>query len=163
MALAEQRQRQRSDEGRIERRGSGGDERGIGQRIRLTEGIERDHEKHEARKAIIEEKGSCFQFSSKTNGDLEGGKLQKTVRTLEERMEELNSRICVLEGTSDGEEKETSSSDGRYEKDWKWDNGRWWFLSTFGKRRQSECEIQKKNLQDGEPDAEPGRKERRQT
>ena len=27
-------------------------------------------------------------------------------------MEEMSSRICVLEGNSDGEEKETSSSDG---------------------------------------------------
>ena len=60
-------------------------------------------------------------------GILRKGKLQKTVRMLEERMEELNSRICVLEGNSDGEEKETSSSDGGYEKDWKWDNGGWWF------------------------------------
>ena len=38
----------------------------------------------------------------------------------------MNSRICVLEGNSDGEEKETSSSDGGYEKDWRWDNGGWW-------------------------------------
>ena len=42
-------------------------------------------------------------------------------------MEEMNSRIRVLEGNSDGEEKETSSSDGGYEKDWRWDNGGWWF------------------------------------
>ena len=42
-------------------------------------------------------------------------------------MEEMNRRIRVLEGNSDGEEKETSSSDGRYEKDWRWDNGGWWF------------------------------------
>ena len=47
----------------VARPGSGGgDEQGIGQRIRLTEGMEKDHEKHEARMAIIEEKGSCFQL-----------------------------------------------------------------------------------------------------
>ena len=63
--------------------------------------MEGDNEEHEARNAIIEEKGSCFQLSSKADGDLEGDKLQKTVRMLEERMEEMNSRICVLEGNSD--------------------------------------------------------------
>ena len=82
--------------------------------------MEKDREEHEGRKGIIEERGSCFHLSSKTDGDLE-------VRILEERMEELNSRICVLECNSDGEEKETSSSDGGYEKDWRWDNGGWWF------------------------------------
>ena len=45
------------------------------------------------------------------------------MRMLEERMEEMSSRIRVLEGNSDGEEKETSSSDGGYEKDWRWDKG----------------------------------------
>ena len=84
-----------------------------------------DNEEHEGRNAIIEEKGSCFQLSSKADGDLEEDKLQKTVRMLEERMEEMNGRICTLEGNSDGEEKETSSSDGGYEKDWRWDNGGW--------------------------------------
>ena len=112
MALAEQRERQRIDESRIESRGSGRDEQGIVQRIRLTEVMEKDREEHEGRKGIIEERRSCFQLSSKTDGDLEEGKLQKTVRMLEERMEELNRRICVLECSSDGEEKETSSSDG---------------------------------------------------
>ena len=48
-------------------------------------------------------------------------------------MEELDSRICVLEGNSDGEEKETSSSDGGYEKNWKWDNGGWWFRAPLVK------------------------------
>ena len=126
MALAEQRERHRIDERWIEYRGSGRDEQGIGERIRLVERMEGENEEHEARNAIIEEKGSCFQLSSKPDGDLEEDKLQKTVRMLEERIEEMKSRICVLEGNSDGEEKETSSSDGGYEKDWRWDNGGWW-------------------------------------
>ena len=42
MALTEQRERYRIDERRIEYRGSGGDEQGIGERIRLTEGMERE-------------------------------------------------------------------------------------------------------------------------
>ena len=95
--------------------------------------MERDNEEHEGGKAIIEEKGSCFQLSSKADGDLEEGKLQKTMRMLEERMEEMSSRISVLEGNSDGEEKETSSSDGEYEKDWRWDNGGWWFRAPLMK------------------------------
>ena len=37
MALAEQRERHRIDARRIEYRESGGDEKGIGERIRLTE------------------------------------------------------------------------------------------------------------------------------
>ena len=119
MALAEQSERHRVDARRIEYRESREDEQGIGEGIRLTEGMKRDSEEHEGRNAIIEEKGSCFQLSSKGDGDLGEGKLQKTVRMLEERMEEMNSRIRVLEGNSDGEENETSSSDGRYEKDWR--------------------------------------------
>ena len=102
---------------RIEYRGSGGDEQGIGGRIKLTEGMEEGNEEHGTRNAIIGEKGSCFQLSSKADGSLEEYKLQKTVRMLEERMEEMNNRIFVLEGNSDGEDKETSSSDGGYEKD----------------------------------------------
>ena len=98
MGLAERRERHRIDERRIEYRGSCRDEQEIGERIRLTEGMKRDNEEHEGRNAIIEEKGSCFQLSSKADGDVEGGKLQKTVRMLEERMEEMSSRIRVLEG-----------------------------------------------------------------
>ena len=74
-------------------------------------------------------------------------------------MEEMS----VLEGNSDGEEKETSLSNGGHEKDWRWDNGGWWFLGTFDKGQQSECEIQTENFQDGKADAESGREERRQT
>ena len=123
MALAEQREMHRIAERRIEYRESREDEQGIGEGIRLTEGMKRDNEEHEGRNAIIEEKGSCFQLSSKGDGDLGEGKLQKKVRMLEERMEEMSSRIRVLARNSDGEEKETSSSDRRYEKDWRWDNG----------------------------------------
>ena len=48
-------------------------------------------------------------------------------------MKELNSRACVLEGNSDVEEKETSSSDGGCEEYWRWDNGSWWFRALLGK------------------------------
>ena len=48
-------------------------------------------------------------------------------------MEEMSSIICVLEGNSDGEEKETSSSDGGYEKDWRRDNSGWWFRAPLMK------------------------------
>ena len=112
MALAEQRESHRIDERRIEYREAREDEQGIGEGIRLSEGMNKGNDEHEGRNAIIEEKGSCFQPSSKADGDLGEGKLQKTARMLEERMEEMNSRIRVLEGNSDGEEKETSSSDG---------------------------------------------------
>ena len=70
MALTEQRERDRIDERRKEYRESGEDEQGIGERIRLTEGMKRDNEGHERRNAIIEENGSCFQLSSKADGDL---------------------------------------------------------------------------------------------
>ena len=70
MALAEQRERHQTDERRIEYRGSGGDEQGIGQRIRLTEGMEKDHEKHEARKAIIEERDRVSSFRPRPMGIL---------------------------------------------------------------------------------------------
>ena len=106
--------------------------------------MEKDHKEHEGRKGIIEEKGSCFQLSSMADGDLGEGKLQKTVRMLEERMEEMNSRICVLEGNSDGEEKETSSSDGRYEKDWRWDNGGWWFRAPLIKGNRVNARYRRK-------------------
>ena len=98
--------------------------------------MEEGNEEHGARNKTIGEKGSCFQLSSKTDASLEEYKLQKTVRMLEERMEEMNSRICVLEGNSDGEEKETSSSDGGYEKDWRWDNGGWWFRAVNARYRR---------------------------
>ena len=78
-------------------------------------------------------------------------------------MEELNSRIRVLEGNSDGEEKETSSSDGGYEKDWRWDNGGWWFRAPLIKVKQSECAIEAVNFQDDKADAESGRQEKQQT
>ena len=61
------------------------------------------------------------------------GRLQKEVSVLEERMKELNSRVCVLEGNSDGEEEETSSLVGGYENDWKWDNEGWWFRANGGR------------------------------
>ena len=99
---------------------------------------------HGARNKTIGEKGSCFQLSSKADGGLEEYKLQKTVRMLEERMEEMNSRICVLEGNSDGEEKETSSSDGGYEKDWRWDNGGWWFRAPLIKGNRVNARYRRK-------------------
>ena len=74
----------------------------------------------------IGEKGSCFQLSSEADGNIGEGKLEKTVRMVEEKIKDMKSRICVLERNSDGEEKETSSSDGGYEKDWRRDNGGWW-------------------------------------
>ena len=85
--------------------------------------IEEGNEEYGARNVTIGEKGSCFQLSSEADGSIGEGKLEKTVRMLEEKIKEMNSRICVLEGNSDGEEKETSSSDGGYEKDWRWVNG----------------------------------------
>ena len=60
-----------------------------------------------------EKRDRVSSFRLRLMGNLEEYKLQKTVRMLEERMEEM-SRICVLEGNSDGEEMETSSSDGGY-------------------------------------------------
>ena len=126
MALAEQREKHRIDEKRIKDQGSGKDKQGIGGRIKWTGVVEEGDEEHGARNATIGEKGSCFQLSSEADGSIGEGKLQKTVRMLEEKMKEMNNRNCVLEGNSDGEEKETSSSDGGYEKDWRWDNGGWW-------------------------------------
>ena len=133
MALAEQKENQRIDERRIDFQGSGRDEQEIGGRIKLTRMKEEGNEEHGARNAIIGEKGSCFQLSSEADGSLDEYKLQKTVRMLEERMKEMNRIIHVLEGNSDGEEKETSSSDGRYEKDWRWDNGGWWLRAPLMK------------------------------
>ena len=127
MALAEQRERLQIGESRMEYRGSGGDEQEIWERTKPTEGVEQDHEQCEGGRGTTEERGSRFQLSFRTDGELEDGRLQKAVRLLEERMKELNNRVCVLEGNSGGEEKETSSSDGGYEKDWRWDNGGWWF------------------------------------
>ena len=101
-------------------------------------------------------------FDPRLMESLGEGKLQKTVRMLKERdgrNEQQNPR--VLEGNSDGEEKETSSSDGGYEKDWRWDNGGWWFRALLTKGKQSECAIQAERFQDGKTDAESGRKERR--
>ena len=72
---------------------------GIGGRIKFTGVVEERGEEHGARKATIGEKGSCFQLSSEADGSIGEGKLQET-------------EICVLEGNSDGEDKEASSSDG---------------------------------------------------
>ena len=144
MALAEQREKHRIDERRIEHRGSGGDEQGIGGRIKLTGGMEEGNEEHGARNVIIGEKGSYFQFSSEADGSFEEYKLQKTVRMLEEKMEEMNIRICVLEGNSDGEEKETSSSDGGYEKDWRWDNGGRWLRAPLIKGNRVNARYRRK-------------------
>ena len=91
VALAEQRERQQVGERRTKHRRPGGDEQEIGERIKLTEGMGKDHEKHEGRKQTIEERGSCFQLSSRTNGELEESRLQKTVRASEETVEELNT------------------------------------------------------------------------
>ena len=114
----------------MEYRGSGGDEQEIWERTEPSEGMEKDHEEFEGERGAIEERGSCFRVLSRIIGELEEGRLQKAVRLLEERMKELNSIVCVY---SDGEEKETSSSDGGYEKDWKWDNGGWWFRAPLVK------------------------------
>ena len=103
--------------------GSGRDKQGIGGRIKSTGVVEEGDEEHGAREATIGEKGSCFQLSSEADGSIREGKLQKTVRMLEEKMKDMNNRICVLEGNSEGEEKEVSSSDEGYEKDWRWDKG----------------------------------------
>ena len=105
---------------------------------------EEGNEERGGRNAIIEEKGSCFQLSSEVDGSLGEGMLQKTVRMLEERMKEMNKRICVLEGNSDGEEKETSSSDGGYEKDWRWDNGGWWLRAPLIKGNRVNARYRRK-------------------
>ena len=143
MALAEQREKRRIDERRIEYQGSGRDEQGIGGRIKLT-GVMEGDEEYVARNATIGEKGSCFQLSFEADGRLGEGKLQKSVRMLEERMKEMNSRNCVLEGNSDGEEKETSSSDGGYEKDWRWDNGGWWLRAPLIKGNRVNARYRRK-------------------
>ena len=83
------------------------------------------------------EKGSC-------DGSVGEGKLEKTVRMLEEKIKEMNSRICVLEGNSDGEEKETSSSDGGYEKDWRWNNGGWWLRAPLIKGNRVNARYRRK-------------------
>ena len=74
MALAEQRERQQIGERRTEHRGPGGDEQGIGERIKPTEGKEKDHQKREGGKGTIEERGSCLRLSSRANGELEEGR-----------------------------------------------------------------------------------------
>ena len=144
MALAEQREKHRIDERRVEDQGSGGDKQGIGGRIKFTGVVEEGDEEHGAREATIREKGSCFQLSSETDGSIGEGKLQKTVRMLEEKMKEMNDRICVLEGNSDGEEKEMSSSDGGYEKDWRWDNGGWWLRAPLIKGNRVNARYRRK-------------------
>ena len=60
--------------------------------------VEEGDEEHGARNATIGENGSCFQLSSEADESIGEGKLQKTVRMLEEKMKEMNNRICVLEG-----------------------------------------------------------------
>ena len=72
----------------------------IGERTMPTEEVEKDHVK-ERKRPLKKEDRVC-----RANGELEEGRLQKTVRALEERLEEPNNRVCVLEGNSDGEEKE---------------------------------------------------------
>ena len=67
MALAEQRERHRIGERRKESRGSGGDEEESWERTKPTQGMEKDHEKCEGRRGTIEESGSCFRLSSRTN------------------------------------------------------------------------------------------------
>ena len=161
MALAEQREKHKIEERRIEDQGSGDDKQGMGGRIKFTGVVEEGDEEHGARKATVGEKGSWFQLSSEADGSVGEGKLQKTVRMLEEKIKEMDDRICVLEGNSDGEEKEASSSDGGYEKDWRWDNGGWWLRGPLIKENRVKCEIQAENFQDGKTDAESGRKERR--
>ena len=144
MALAEQREKHRIDEGGIGDQRSGGGKQGIGGRVKLTGVIEEGNEEHGARNVTIGEKGSCFQLSSETDGSVGEGKLEKTVRMLEEKIKEMNSRICVLEGNSDGEEKETSSSDGGYEKDWRWDNGGWWLRAPLIKGNRVNARYRRK-------------------
>ena len=116
----------------------------MGGRIKFTGVVEEGDEEHGARKATIGEKGWCFQLSSEADGSIGEGKLQKTVRMLEEKIKEMNDRICVLEGNSDGEEKEASSSDGGYEKDWRWDNGGWWLRAPLIKGNRVNARYRRK-------------------
>ena len=97
MALAEQREKHRIDERRMEYQGAGIDEQEIGGRIKLTRMKEEGNERREARNAIIEEKGSCFQLSTEADGSLGEGMLQKTVRMLEERMKGIAESVCWKE------------------------------------------------------------------
>ena len=162
MALAEQREKHRIGERRIDYRGSGGDEQGIGGRIKFTEGMEEGHEEHGARNAIIGEKGSCFQLSSKADGSLEEYKLQKTVRMLEERMEEMKvESVCWKEIQMEKKRRRLRRMED-IRRIGGGDNGGWWFRALLIKEnRVSECAVQAENFQDGEADAESGRKERR--
>ena len=58
--------------------------------------IEEENEEHGARNVTIGEKGSCYQLPSEADESVGEGKLEKTVRMLEEKIKEMNSRICVL-------------------------------------------------------------------
>ena len=60
VALAEQRERQQIGERWTEHRGPGGDEQGIVERIKPTEGMEKDQEEREGMKEATEGRGSCF-------------------------------------------------------------------------------------------------------
>ena len=60
MALAEQREKHRIDERRIEDQGSRGDKQGIGGRVKLTGVIEEGNEEHRARNVTIGEKRIVF-------------------------------------------------------------------------------------------------------
>ena len=126
------------EERRLEHKKRGGGEQNVRERIKLAEERERVEEEYERKNETVEgtimereerfrrereEKGLYFQLASGMSEESEGDRLRKAVRVLEGRMEELNNRVCVLEDSSGGEEKETSSSEEGYDRDWKWDIG----------------------------------------
>ena len=152
MALAEQRENIRVVKGGWNIEDQGETNRKFGKEPSHRKGWKRIMRSARGREVRLKKEGRVSESCPGPTVNLRKAGLQKAVRVLEERVKELNSRV-VLEGNSDGEEKETSS-DGGYEKDWRWDNGGWWFRGTFGERV---------NLQDGETNAGSGRKERRQT
>ena len=98
----------------------------------------------------MEDKEPYFQLAPPKKEDSETGRLKDSVRPMEERIDKLTKRVCVLE--QGGEEKGSSSSEDEYGKEWRWDNGAWWSKGSSSEECDGEREVQEENLEDGKTD-----------
>ena len=79
----------------------------------------------------LEDLGPYFQLVYGEPEDSETGWLKEAVQALEEKVDQLSKRISAFE--EGGEEVGSSSSEDGYEREWRWESGRWCFKAPLVK------------------------------
>ena len=97
--------------------------------------------KQEIRKGS-EDKGPYFQLVPLKKESTETERLKDKVHVLEERLDRLTKRMCVLEWN--GEVRGSSSSEDGFGREWRWVTGAWWFKVPTGRNVRVNARLRRK-------------------